>query len=259
MSRHPFVGAVAAAFVLLAVAPPTAWAIDHDNIDAGRPLRFEDADSIAFRERAFETGVALGVPRRGSSELGLTAEYLMGSALNTHFSLDFDPSVAQRRFDAGNVGVGVFRSLNRETLGTPAFALRADAFLPTGRDARGGTDLRLRGILSKTVRQYGRLHANADAHLRSRPGSGERSVVPAVTLGYSRPLGFPTRFDRTGLLEAALRGGDRGGAVATVGAGLRQQVTVRSVFDVGLEADVASWRGAPRESVRLVAGYSTAF
>jgi len=41
--------------------------------------------------------------------------------------------------------------------------------------------------------------------------------------------------------------------------GLRQQVTVRSVFDLGIESDVGAFNGAPGDRLRLIAGYSTAF
>ncbi|HVK03553.1 MAG TPA: hypothetical protein VM490_08765 [Armatimonadaceae bacterium] len=257
-----------AAASLLLLAPGAARAIDHDNIDGGRPLRFEDADSIAFRERAFEFGIAPTWPRGSDFGLGLSAEYLWGFALNSHVSLDFDPSLGGRagsddtRADLGRVGVGVFHNFNRETLGTPSFAVRADAYLPTGRGTRG-VDFRLRGIMSRTIRGNERLHVNLDGEFRTDPEEGGRSFVPAVAVGYSRPIGYPRRFDRTALAEVTWRGGEGGeggsGGVLSVGAGLRQQVTVRSVFDVGIQSDVAAARGAARDDLRLVAGYSTAF
>ncbi len=244
-----------------------AQAIDHDNIDAGRPLLFEDSVSIAYRERAFEIGAGLGFPRRRSVGLGLSAEYLYGFARNTHLSVDFDPSFGGRagtgdtRADFGDASVGLFRSLTRETLGTPGVAVRADLSLPTGRGSRG-PQVRLRGILSRTVRQYSRLHLNADANIIFRPGSGQRAFQPALILGLTRPLGYPTRFDRTGLAEIAVRSGERtgSGAVLSSGVGLRQQVTVRSVVDVGVQSDIAALgRNTNRDALRLVAGYSTQF
>ncbi len=258
---------LAAALLPLLLLSSAAHAIDHDNIDAGRPLLFEDAISIAYRERAYEVGAALGFPKRRSVGLGLSAEYLYGFARNMHFSVDFDPSIGGRagnsdtRADIGDVSVGLFRSLNRETLGTPAVAVRADVSLPTGRGSRG-PQVRLRGILSRTVRQYSRIHLNADANIIFRPETGERAIQPALVLGLTRPLGYPTRFDRTGLAEIAVRGGEENGsgAVMSAGVGLRQQVTVRSVVDVGVQSDVAALgRDTDRTALRLVAGYSTQF
>jgi hypothetical protein len=256
---------LAAMVTLFAFASP-ARAIDHDNIDAGRPLRFEDADSIAFRERAFEFGIAPAWPSNSRFGVGLSAEYLYGFALNSHFSVDFDPSFGGRagtsdtRADFGRVGLGVFHNLNRETLNTPAFAVRADAYLPTARGSRG-VDLRLRGIASRTLRGSERLHVNVDAAFRTGAGDGERSFVPALALGYTRPVGYPRRFDRTMLAEVTWRGGEEAGAGSAVGVGLgiRQQVDVRSVLDLGIQSDIAGGRNAARDDFRFVAGYSTAF
>ena len=272
MRRRPLiirrVAALAAAGLALpgALTGRPARASDHNNIDAGRPLRFDDAETVAFGERTLEFGAELGAGRGRAAGLGLTAEYLVGFALNTQVSLDLDPSVGGRsgtrdtRFDIGNVGVGVLHNFNREYDGTPAFSLRGDLFLPTGRGARG-VDVRLRAIASKTVRQYGRLHLNVDAEMATRPEHDERSFRPGLIVGYSRPLGYPTRFDRTGLAELAVRSGEAHGegAVISAGVGVRQQVGVRSVADAGLRSDIAGFRGASRENLRIVAGYSTSF
>jgi hypothetical protein len=256
-----------AAALLLALSLP-ARAIDHDNVDAGRPLSFDDAESIAFRERAFETGIALAAPSRGGG-LGarFAAEYLYGFRVNRHYSIDFDPSVGARAegggqgFDPGNVGVGFFNNFNRETLTKPAYALRADAYLPTGRGAKG-LGLRVRGILSRTFNQYSRFHINADANVKTNAESGERAFVPAVTLGVTRPIGYPTSFNRTMAAELGVRAGRETGtgAVFSAGIGLRQQVTVRSVVDVGIQSEFAGTKsGASRDALRLTAGYSTQF
>jgi hypothetical protein len=250
--------------VLLAAAP--LHAVDHNNLDAGRPLRFEDADSLALREQALEVGLELRAPRHRAAGVEAHAEYLYGFALNTHLALGFAPSAGGRAgsrdtsFDVGDVSLGVFRHLNREYGRTPALALRGDVFLPTGRDSQG-VDFRVRGIAGKTMGQYGRLHANLDLNMAPDPEAGEREFHPAFTLGYSRPLGYPRRFDRTGLVALSVASGPESGKgpVVSLGAGMRQQVTVRSVLDVGLESDVAASRGAPRDRVRLIAGYSTAF
>ena len=255
------------AAVLFVLAAPTL-AIDHDNVDGGRPLVFDDAESIAFRERAIEFGIAPYSPyRRGGLGIGLSAEYLYGFALNSHFSIDFDPSLGARsgsgdqQFTLGNVGLGVFHNFNRETLKTPAYAVRADVYLPTGRGARGA-GLRLRGIMRRTFNQYSRFHLNVDANVQTSPQSGDRSFIPAVTVGFTRPLGYPTYFNRTGLAEFGVRASEETGrgAIFYAGVGIRQQVTARSALDVGVQSDFAATNsGAARDNVRLVAGYSTQF
>ena len=257
--RSTFLTALAAASI--AAAP--AFAVDHNNIDANRPLSFDDAEAIAYRERAIEAGASLNFPRGRSTGLELEAEFIYGFALNTHLNIGIDPSVGGRAesadedFDIGDVSIGLFRTFNREMEGTPAFALRGDVALPTGRDSRG-VDVRLRGIMSKVLNQYDRWHLNADLNFAMDPEPGERSFYPGLILGYSRPLGYPRRFDRTGVAELAVQGSpEKGeGAVVSVGVGLRQQVTVRSVFDVGVRSDVASFKGAPRNNLQIIAGYS---
>lgn len=246
--------------------PAVARASDHNNIDAGRPLRFEDAEPIAFGERNREYGLSLGFGRGRAAGLGLSAEYLVGFALNAHYSVEVDASLGGRvdaddtRFDVGDIGLGVLYNLNREYNNMPALGVRADALLPTGRGSRG-VDFRLRGIASRHFGQFARLHLNLDAEFVTRADDGERGFRSALTLGYSAPLGYPTRFDRTGLAEVSLRGsGHKGeGGVVSLGVGVRQQVTPRSVVDIGVQSDVTGFDNAPRETLRLIAGYSTAF
>ena len=51
--------------VALAVMVSDAMAIDHTNLDEGRPLRLEDAYPIAHGEIAVEAGAGVTLPRRG--------------------------------------------------------------------------------------------------------------------------------------------------------------------------------------------------
>lgn len=244
----------------------TAFAVDHNNIDAGRPLGFDDADAIAYRERALETGLSGSFPNDGEAGLGLGLEFLYGVALNTHLSLDLDPSVGGRagsdetRFDAGDLAIGLLHNFNREVGNIPAFALRSDVSFPTGRDS-DGTDVRLRGIMSKYLRQYERLHLNIDGTYVSEPESDERKFLSAIALGLSKPLGYPRNFNRTGLAEVSARQSEAHGVgpIVRVGLGVRQQVTVRSVVDIGVQSDVIASRNAPHDDFRIVAGYSVGF
>ncbi len=248
---------------LTTALPQAAHAVDHNNLDAGRPLDFDDAYSIAYREQAVEFGVNLSRPKTGKTEVGGKVEYLYGFAKNSHLSIDMHPHWAseddgKRRFDKGDIGIGVFHNFNREHGNTPALALRADVYLPTGRGSEG-VDYRLRAIATKQVRQYGRLHLNLDLNGNSRAPQGQRSVTPGVILGYSQPIGYPTRFDRTVLAQVGyrvnpVRGED---GITTVGLGLRQQIGVTSVLDVGVLSDVTG--GPSREKWKLTVGYSRQF
>lgn len=243
-----------------------SFASDHNNIDAGRPLRFDDAYSIAFRERSLEFGLGFSAFRDRSTQYGLRSEYKYGFAPNRDFSVSFDPTVGggidsqSNNFNPNNVELSYFQGVQREIRDSPALGFRVDAGLPTGNDAKG-VDVRLRGILTKTVNQYDRVHINLDVNLASRPQEGERTTTVDAILGYSKPLGYPTRFDQTLVAQFALTQG-RGngqGYTGTLGLGLRKQVGVRSVFDIGIESDVFAPSGAIRSPLRIVAGYSVGF
>lgn len=249
--------------ILWASLSTPAKAVDHNNLDDGRPLDFDDAESIAYREKAIEFGGAIVKPKNGKTGVEGGVEFLYGLARNSHVSLDIDPQYAsenggKRRFDVGDVGLGIFHSFNREYGNTPAFAVRADAYLPTGRDSKG-LDFRLRGIASKHLGQYDRLHLNLDLHVNNSAAPGERKTQPGVVLGYSRPLGYPKRFDRTLVAQIGYRASSQNASsgITSVGLGLRQQITVRSVLDLGITSDLTG--GANREIFKIIAGYSTQF
>ncbi|MGL5083310.1 MAG: transporter [Microcoleaceae cyanobacterium] len=252
------VGGIASVVLIL-----PAKAVDHNNLDAGRPLSFDDAESIAEGEQSLEVGASALITGDRSVGGEFEVEYLYGFARNTHFVIGIDPSVGGRvdsedtDFDVGNLSVGVFHNFNREYDNTPAFAVRADADFPTGNDAQG-VDFHLRGIASKTLRQYDRLHINLDLEVKTSPEEAERSVIPGLILGYSTPVGYPHRFDQTFLAEAGVRLNEEtdNGANFLVGVGLRQQIGKQSVLDVGLEGDIAT---DDRTQVKLTVGYSIGF
>lgn len=252
-------GAIACVFSLA----DRSVAVDHNNLDANRPLNFDDADSIGFREQALDLGAALTIPEGESVGGEFEIEYLYGFAPNTHLNIGIDPSIEEEdnetEFSIGDVSVGVLHNFNREYNNTPAFALRGDVAFPTGNDSEG-VDFRLRGIASKTVGQYNRFHLNLDANLTTATEEEERSFVPGVILGYSRPIGYPTNFTRTLLAEVGVRASnvEDDGVVTSLGVGLRQQIGYQSVLDLGIQGDIAGEEG-DRNELRLVAGYSFAF
>jgi hypothetical protein len=252
-------GAIACVFSLA----DRSLAADHNNIDANRPLNFDDAESIGFREQAIDLGAALTIPEGESVGGEFEIEYLYGFARNTHLNIGIDPSIEseddETEFSIGDVSVGVFHNFNREYNNTPAFAIRGDVAFPTGNDSEG-VDFHLRGIASKTVGQYNRLHLNLDANLTTATDDGDRSFVPGVILGYSRPIGYPTNFTRTFLAEVGVRASnvEDDGVVTSLGVGLRQQIGYQSILDLGIQGDIAGNSGETNE-LRLVAGYSFAF
>lgn len=239
-----------------------ALASDHNNIEGGRPLRFDDAYSIAFRERAFEFGLTLDTFRRRGPSYGNKTEVKYGFAKNQDISVAFEPtySSSRRRGDIGNVEIGYFNGLRREIDDAPALAYRVDVGLPTGRGAKG-LDLRFRGIATRALGQYDKIHLNLDLNMSTSPGPGERRYTLGAVLGYSTPLGYPRRFDQTLVADVVIQQSKSQGEgyVGSVGLGLRRQIDPRSVFDIGVTSDLFSTRGAERSPFRLALGYSVSF
>jgi hypothetical protein len=67
-------------FLVSLLAPPQVFAVDHNNLDEGRPTRLEDAYPIAYGELSTESGV--GAEFTGPTErtpffatLGLSAGF----------------------------------------------------------------------------------------------------------------------------------------------------------------------------------------
>lgn len=250
------------ALALTHLSAGTAHGIDHNNIDEGRPLRFEDASSVAWHERAVEVGFGAGFPRRSSAQLNSKLEFLYGAFLNTHFGVALEPSFDSDadEFDASNVELSFFHALRREIGNGPALAYRVGIGLPTGRDANG-VEGHFRAILTKALRQYDKVHLNLDTQVNSDPKAGGRDAAFGAVLGYTTPIGYPRSFTQTLLAEFAVEQSEvRGqGWTGTLGVGLRKQVGVRSVIDAGVESDVFITEGAPRIPLRIAAGMSWGF
>jgi hypothetical protein len=257
-------------FLLIAVGLVASFtnpvfANDHNNLDSGRPLYFDDAESMGFGEQSIEFGGSLVFPENSNLGGEFDIEYLNGIIRNGHIIIGIDPQVGGRvnsddtSFDVGNLSVGFFYNFNREYDNVPAFAIRTDLGLPTGNNARG-LDFRLRGIASKTVGQFDRLHLNLDLNIKTDPDDGDRSFLPAAILGYSRPIGYPKRFDQTFLAELGVITSDNsnGGVLIRTGMGIRQQINRQGVIDFGIEGDIGT-NGNDQSQLKLKIGYSFGF
>lgn len=245
MKRLVCVGALAFASL--------AWSNDHNNIEAGRPLTFDDAYSIAYLERAIEFGLAVDTFRRRGPTYGLKAELKYGFAKNQDIAIAFEPHYSDRRTELKSIEIGFFHGIRREINDAPALGYRVDVGLPTGR-GQPGVEMRVRGVATMALRQYDKLHLNLDFGFSTDPASGERSIVLGAVLGYSTPLGYPQSFDQTFVAEVILEQGavKGGGLLGSVGLGLRRQMRPTAVLDFGLSSELF-------KTVRFTAGYSMSF
>ncbi len=262
MSRR-WLGVALASSLLF--ASTQTQAVDHNRVESGRPLGFDDASVIGRGERSLEFGLRGGWRRDGSASARPEVELGYGFARNlaAHVSAHLSIGPTLENNDGGTeleeFTLTLAHHLRRQTLNGPALAYRVDVAVPTR--AESSVRTRLRGILSRSLRQYDTLHLNADLVVRPGASALQREVSVAAALGYSVPIGFPRRFDRSFLAaftteQSEIEGQGWRGAF---GVGLRQQVGFRSVVDVGVESDLFVPREGANHELRVNAGYSVGF
>jgi hypothetical protein len=246
---------------VLAVAVPEASAVDHSNLDQGRPVRVEDPYPIAAGEWALETGVGFTVERENPNRGFVPIELLYGPALNlqvgiaTRFSTN--PGVSDEA-KSGDLELSALYNFNRETITTPAFGLRVGVLLPTGVDS-AGTDLEVKGLLTRSFNRL-RVHFNSSyTFLGGTPRGGRDGRYQAV-LGVSHPVGGLPKYTYTTLVgdvftEQALGNGEANVVGAEIG--VRHQWTTRVVLDTGISTEFAG--PDDRSSFSVATGFSAAF
>ena len=238
-----------------------ASALDHKNLDEGRPLRLEDAYSIATGELTIETGGGFTLQRRGPARGLFSVELLYGAYPNLQLSvgtlLSTDPHDIEDHPKSGDLRFGALYNFNQETIALPAFAVKLGIDTPTGIDARGYA-IELKGIITKSIQRLS-LHLNAGYEFLTSTGRGERNGRYNLALGASYPIGAPkfTRLTLVGDVFAEQSG--RRGEAPVVGTevGLRYQLTPRVVWDVGIGTEFAG--PAHRSDLFLTTGFSVGF
>lgn len=222
---------------------PRVRAIDHSNLDEGRPLRIEDAYPIAQGEWAVEAGVGLTVPRTGSTRGLLPVEVLYGALRNFHLglgsTLSTDPHQIDGQTKSGDLRLSGLYNFNQETLTLPAFGLKALVNFPTGVDS-AGVDAEIKGLVTKSAGRVS-FHFNPAYRFLSGTGGNERTGIYQLVLGASYPLGAP-RHTRTVLVadvftEQSVHRGESNVFGAEIG--VRYQLTPRLVWDAGLGSEFA--------------------
>ena len=240
--RAAVVALLALAGIVLASVRP-ASAIDHKNLDEGRPLRLEDAYPIATGELALEAGGGFTLQRRGPNRGEFPVQLLWGALPNLQLEIGTalltDPHAVDEQSKSGDLRLGALYNFNQETLWVPALAAKLEVNLPTGVDS-SGVDVELKGIVTKSFDRVS-LHLNAAYEFLNGTTRGDRDGRYELALGASVPVGAP-RYTRTTLLadlftEQSVRRGEDN--VVGVEAGFRHQLTPRLVIDAGLGTEFA--------------------
>lgn len=228
---------------LLAGPAAHAFAIDHKNLDEGRPLRLEDAYPIATGEIAVEAGAGLTLQRRSPNRAFFPIQILYGPIPNLQVemgsTLSTEPHSIDDQRKTGDLQVGALYNFNQETLRVPALAAKLQLNLPTGIES-SGVDVELKGIATKSFDRLS-IHTNAAYEFLTGTERGERDGRYELALGASYPVRAP-QYTRTTLIgdvftEQARRKGESN--VVGVEAGFRHQLTPRIVFDAGVGTEFA--------------------
>jgi outer membrane putative beta-barrel porin/alpha-amylase len=246
---------------LLLGFPPTAFAIDHDNLDEGRPLRLEDAYPIPAGEWALETGAGLSDQRKSRARGLFPLDVLFGLASNLQVSIGTtlftDPKRGEEQTKSGDLQLSGLYNFNQETLSLPALGLRLTLNLPTGTES-SGVDFRIKGLITKSIGRLS-IHFNPTYEMFSGTKPFERDGRYDLALGASYPVGAP-KHTLTTLLgdvftEQAPKRGDPQIAGAEIG--IRHQWTPWTVLDAGVGTEFAG--PTTRASIFLIVGFSIGF
>ncbi|MCI0371258.1 MAG: transporter [candidate division NC10 bacterium] len=247
--------------LLVATAVPAAHALDHKNLDEGRPLRLEDAYPVASGELALEVGAGFVVERRSADRGVFAAEILYGAFPNFQVGLGTELSTDPREIDkpikSGDLQLSGLYNFNQETLSLPALAAKLTLNFPTGVDS-SGIDVELKAIGTKSFDRLS-LHLNVAYAFLSGTKARERDGRYAIDLGASYPIGAP-RYTRTtlvgNLFTEQSAGRDESNAFGAE-AGFRHQLTARTVLDAGLGSEFAG--PGERSIFYVTAGLSMSF
>jgi hypothetical protein len=255
------IGIATIALLLVLAFAHGAYAIDHKNLDEGRPLRLEDAYPIAHGEFAIEAGAGFTLQRRGADRGLFPVELLYGPLPNLQVGvgtmISTDPREIDDRPKSGDLRFGALYNFNQETIVWPAFAVKLGLDAPTGVDAHG-FGVEAKGIITKSIERLS-LHLNAGYEFLISTRDDERDGRYKLAVGASYPVGAP-RFTRATLVgDVFAEQSSRHGDPTTVGTelGLRYQLTPRIVWDVGVGTEFAG--PAERSKFSFTTGLSFAF
>ncbi len=234
--------------LLFALVVKSSIASDHSNIDSGRPLTFDDAYSIGFGERTFESGISLS-----RNKVQIEFEHKFGFAKNRELGVSLsafrDSDNETLEFD--EFKIFFFNGLQREINGKPAVAYK---FEFGKHDSGREVEAKVRGIVSKNVGQYDRIHFNADINYNSLLRDHSSEINVGAVIGYSRPIGLPKKFDQTFLASLSFQKLESW--KTSVGIGIRKQIGFDQVLDIGIVND---FNGKDRNRPLLKVGYGFSF
>ncbi len=244
-----------AALAVLTLCQAAQAQEDFRSADAGRPIRVEDARPLKFREWEVEIG-SRGSFEEGARGLESVLELKVGVFRNAQFGLEIDGGLESPRGGGGTengleaASAHLLYGLRRETVSLPAVAVRLQGSTP-GAGELGNQDAQL-GVTAIATRSIGRfrVHGNGGYTLASADDGGD---YWRVGLAGDYPVGL---FSTAVLADvyAEIPAG-AGSARTWVDAGVRRQITNRTVLDLGVSTRIDQWSDG-NANVELVIGLS---
>ena len=169
-----------AAVLLAALGPAARAQTDFYNTDRGRPVRIEDA--YVTERYAFELKLApvrLERTQGGAYNWGVEPELAIGILARTQFELGlplgFMEQGSQRRSGIAGLDLSAMHTLNAETEGLPALALRADVLAPVGNLAADRAYSSITGLATRSY-HWARIHVNGQYTFGASPSSAAPST-----------------------------------------------------------------------------------
>lgn len=242
------------------LAPAAALAVDHNNLDAGRPLRLEDAYPISHGELVIELGAGFAAERNTPDRFLGAGELLYGALPNLQIGLGGFGSTQPRDIaddsKSGDLRLSALYNFNQETLTLPAMSAKLTLNLPTGVDS-SGVDAEIKAIFTKSIGVVS-FHFNAGYEFLSGTSADEEDGRWKLALGSSIPLGAPHSTRATLVADIFAEEGTGTSSSETIGVeiGVRYQLTERMVLDAGVGTEFA---GEDRSTVFVTVGASFSF
>lgn len=229
--------------VLVCLTVRPVWAVDHNNLDEGRPLRLTDAYPIAYGELSAETGARFSLNRQKPDRFSFSPELLYGAYWNLQVGLGSTLATHPRSIDepekSGDLQTSGLYNFNQETLRLPAFATKLTLNFPTGVHSQG-VDTKLLWIVTRSFGPA-RAHVNVGYEFIGGAREGGRNGRYEVVVGSQYPLGYPHHFDTTMLADVFTEQSVYSGQSNPTGleVGIRRQIAPLTVIDAGVGTEFA--------------------
>lgn len=230
--------------IALLAAPVALAQVEYENLDAGRPLRVEDAYAIERYGWDVQLGPAASWPASGTTS-GVDAALAWGVLPRTQVELAVPFASVSGTSGASGIGLGALYNLNAETQSLPAFAVAARAVAPAGALAPPAALLTIEAIATRSWPGL-RLNVNASA----TAGRSDTLALATDRTRWFAGAAVDHSWPLSSLLAMVQLSAEQplalGSAVAwSAGAGARWQWTPRLVFDAGAErrftGDAPAW------------------